>query len=79
LGCQGTLLTQIQCVINKNTQIPFHVATPQPLVPQSVQMSRAAVSQVQNPALALLKLHVGDNCPPSPLVCQNFSPRALCP
>lgn len=50
------LLAQIQLAINENPQIPFHADALQPLVPQSVCVSRVASSQVQNLALVLVSL-----------------------
>lgn len=56
-GSQGTLLTHIQLAIHQKPQIPFWVAVLQPLIPHSVYITRNALSQVQNLALALVKLH----------------------
>ena len=54
-GCQGTLLTHIQLAINTNPQMSFQEAVVQPLIPQSVHITRIAPSQVENLALALVK------------------------
>lgn len=63
LGCQGTLLAHIQLAINQNPQVPFHRAVLQPLISQDVVISKTASSQVQNPRLALIKLHIVSDCP----------------
>ena len=47
LGCQGTLLAQIQLSISQSPLITFRGATLQPFVPQSVHRSRVVLSQVQ--------------------------------
>ena len=57
LGCQGTLLTHVQLIVNQNLQITFHRAPLQPLITQSLHISRTVTFQVQNPALAHVKLH----------------------
>ncbi|XP_050565909.1 uncharacterized protein LOC126913259 [Cygnus atratus] len=57
-GCQGTLLAHIQLAVNHNPQIPLCRAALQRLVAQSVCIARVAPSQVQDPALAFVKLHV---------------------
>ena len=61
-GCQGTLLAHTQLTINYNPQIPLCRAALQRLIAQSVRTARVAPSQVQDPALALVKLDaVGDH------------------
>jgi len=61
LGCQGTLLTRTQLAINPNPQISFCKAA---LVPQFVHITRiTSSSQVENPALALVKFHMAGDCP----------------
>ena len=40
LGCQGTLLAQIQLAVNQNPQTPFCRAALQPLFPQLAHLSR---------------------------------------
>ena len=47
LGCQGTLLAQIQLSISQSPLITFRGAALQPFVPQSVHRSRVVLSQVQ--------------------------------
>jgi len=51
-------LTHIQFAISPNAQISFRRAALQPLIPQSVYITRSTVSQVQNPALAFVKFHM---------------------
>lgn len=54
-GCQATLLTHIQLVIKPDSQISFHKAAPQPHTPQFVHITGVISSQVENPALAVVK------------------------
>ncbi|KAJ7411402.1 hypothetical protein BTVI_49499 [Pitangus sulphuratus] len=56
------LLTNIQLAINQDPQILFHGPDLQPLIPQSVQTSRAVLSRVQNPAPVFVKIHVLGHC-----------------
>lgn len=73
-GYQGTLLTCIQFVVNQNPHIPFFRAVLQPLVHQSVPISRVAPSQMQNPTLAIAIFYVVDDCQ---LIYQDLSARCL--
>lgn len=59
-GCQGTVLIHS---INQNPQVSFCRDAPQPLIPQSVYISRITLSQVQNLVLVLVKVHSVGDCP----------------
>ncbi|KAF4796003.1 hypothetical protein TURU_088131 [Turdus rufiventris] len=56
------LMTHIQLAIDQDIQVPFHGTAFQPLIPQSVHTSRVDLSQVQNPELALVELHMVGDC-----------------
>ena len=49
-------------LLSARTPISLSVGLLQALVPHSVYISRIAPSQVQNPALALFKLHLVGDC-----------------
>lgn len=71
----GTLFTHVQFAINQNPQIPFFGVALQTLVPQSGHISKVALSQVQNPALALITLHsIGDCSSQSRSLCKTSPP-----
>ncbi|KAJ7410396.1 hypothetical protein BTVI_53560 [Pitangus sulphuratus] len=57
------LMTHTQLAINEDPQVPFHSSVLQPLAPQAIHTARVALSQVQNPALVLVKLHMVGDCP----------------
>ncbi|KAK4810956.1 hypothetical protein QYF61_013364, partial [Mycteria americana] len=57
LGCQGTLLTHVEPIVNQHPQIPFCRAALQPLLSQFILVPGVTPSQVQNPALGLVKFH----------------------
>ena len=59
---QAILLTHIQLVMNQNPQIPFHRALLQLLFSQTIHMPSIVLFQVQNLALALVKLHTVGDC-----------------
>lgn len=59
-GYLSTLLTRVQLAVDQETQIPFSRAALRHLISQSVY--RVASSQVQYPALALVKLHMVGDC-----------------
>lgn len=61
-GSQGTLLAHPELTWSQNPQIPFCRAALQPLVPQSMWTTRITLSQVQNPASALVKLRTVGDC-----------------
>ena len=46
-----------------STRTPKSISELQPLIPQFVCIARVAPSQVQNPALALVKCHNVSDCP----------------
>lgn len=62
-NCLGILLTHVQVTVDQDTQIPFSRVAIQSVIPQTVHIARAVPLQVQNPALALLKLHALGDCP----------------
>ena len=62
-GCQGTLLSHIQLVVNLKPQIPFCRVDIGLLVPQSLCIARVASSQVWNLAIVLVELNMTDDCP----------------
>ena len=62
-GFQGALLARVPLAVDQNPQVPLCRAALQPLIPQSVCTPRVAVTQVQNLALALVKLHRVSDCP----------------
>lgn len=64
-------------MLNQNLHIPFSKAVLQPLIPQSVQISRVAPSKVQSLAFALVKLHAVDEC--SGLLLVMVFLQNLCP
>lgn len=55
-GFQGTLLAHVQPPLNQNSQTPFSMGLLSLQPP--VLYIEVALSQMQNPALALVKLHV---------------------
>ncbi|KAJ7400343.1 hypothetical protein BTVI_106306 [Pitangus sulphuratus] len=57
------LLTHAQLAISQDPQVPFRGTAFQHLIPQSVQTSRVSPSQVQNPALPLIKFDMVGDCP----------------
>ncbi|KAF4789523.1 hypothetical protein TURU_149949 [Turdus rufiventris] len=57
------LPAHVQLVIDQDSQVPFHGTALQPLIPQSVCISRVVSFQVQNLALALVEPHMGGDCP----------------
>ena len=61
-GCLGTLLIHAQLSVNQDPQISFSGATLQHLISQTVHIARVVPTQLQNPALALVKLHVIGDC-----------------
>jgi len=63
LGCQGTLLAHAPFAAKQSPQTPFCSDAFQSLILNSVEISRATPFQVQNSALALVKLHVISDCP----------------
>ena len=73
-GCQGTLLSHVLLPDSQYTQIPLCRAALQ-LPVLSVCIATVLPSQVQYPALALVKIHVVDNCPAHHFV--RFSPQGL--
>ncbi|KAK4823331.1 hypothetical protein QYF61_000933 [Mycteria americana] len=60
LGHLGTLLAHIQVAVNQHPQVLFHQAAFQPLFPKPVALHGAAVTQVQDLALGLVKPHTID-------------------
>jgi len=62
-GCQDTLLTCAQLAINPSPQIAFRGTALQPLIPQFARITGITLLQVQNPALALVKLLMVGDCP----------------
>ena len=54
------LLICIQLAINWDPQIPFYSSSASPSL--VLHIARVALSQVQNPALALVKLHAVSDC-----------------
>ena len=61
-AAKGTLLTQVQLAANHNPQLPFCGAAFLPLILQSIHKARAASPQMQNPAFALVHLHMVGDC-----------------
>ncbi|KAK4819038.1 hypothetical protein QYF61_024403 [Mycteria americana] len=57
LGRLGTLLAHIQAAVNQHPQVLFHQAAFQPLFLKPVALHGVAVTQVQDPALGLVKPH----------------------
>ncbi|KAK4813829.1 hypothetical protein QYF61_001833 [Mycteria americana] len=60
LGHRGTLLAHIQVVVSQHPQVLFCLAAFQPLFPKPVALHGAAVAQVQDLALGLVKPHTID-------------------
>ncbi|KAK4824816.1 hypothetical protein QYF61_019666 [Mycteria americana] len=60
LGHLGTLLAHIQSGIDQHPQVLFHWAAFQPLFPKPVALHGVVVTQVQDPALGLVKPHTID-------------------
>lgn len=55
------LWTHVELAIDQVPHVPFHgIALPHPIL-QSVHTSRVTLSQMENPALAFIKLHMA--CP----------------
>ncbi|KAK4813681.1 hypothetical protein QYF61_019574 [Mycteria americana] len=63
LGHLGTLLAHIQAAVNKHPQVLFCLAAFQPLFPKPVALHGAAVAQVQDLALGLVKPHTAGPSP----------------
>ena len=61
-GLSGHTPDKHSLAVNRNPKVPFHGATLQPFIPQTVQIPRVALSQVRNPALAHVKFHVLGDC-----------------
>ena len=57
LGCEGTLLAQIQLHIHQYPQVLFGRAVLSPVIPQLVLIVGVASIQVQNLALAFIEPH----------------------
>ncbi|KAK4827428.1 hypothetical protein QYF61_017866 [Mycteria americana] len=57
LGHLGTLLAHIQAAVNQHSQVLLCQAAFQPLFPKPVALHGVAVTQVQDPALGLVKPH----------------------
>ncbi|KAK4832234.1 hypothetical protein QYF61_021148 [Mycteria americana] len=57
LGHLGTLLAHIQAAVNQHSQVLFRWAVFQPLFPKPVALHGVVVTQVQDPALGLVKPH----------------------
>ncbi|KAK4830689.1 hypothetical protein QYF61_012858 [Mycteria americana] len=57
VGHLGTLLAHIQAAVNQHPQVLFHRAAFQPLFPKPVALHGVVVTQVQDPALGLVKPH----------------------
>jgi len=72
-GYQGVTLTYIQFSVN---QIPFSRAALPQLNSQTVCVARVAPSQVQDPALALVKLHADSDSNLSRCLCK-VSPLSI--
>ncbi|KAK4824309.1 hypothetical protein QYF61_013054 [Mycteria americana] len=60
LGHLGTLLAHIQAAVNQHPQDFFRRAAFQPLFPKPVALHGVVVTQVQDPALGLVKPHTID-------------------
>ncbi|KAK4824928.1 hypothetical protein QYF61_021548 [Mycteria americana] len=57
LGHLGTLLAHIQAAVDQHPRVLFHQAAFQPLFPKPVALHGVVVTQVQDPALSLVKPH----------------------
>ncbi|TRZ08752.1 hypothetical protein HGM15179_018349 [Zosterops borbonicus] len=58
LGSLGTLLAHVQSAVDQYPQVPFCLATVQPLCLHPAVLQGVIVAKVQNLALGLVKLHV---------------------
>lgn len=68
LGCRRTLLAHVQSFTHQYPQVLFRRGTLNPFIPQPVLISGAAPTQVQGPALGLVKPHDVHVGPPLKLV-----------
>ena len=76
LGHLGTLLAHVQLAVNQHPWVLFHWAAFQPLFPKPVALHEVVVTQVQDPALGLVKPYtagLGPSIQPLQVPLQSLS------